>query len=42
MEDHPLFHHSDTSTPLDEERHIAVKRMYAIYNENFVPLEKVR
>ncbi|CAH0722041.1 unnamed protein product, partial [Brenthis ino] len=41
MEDHPLFHHSDTSIPLDEERHIAVKRMYAIYNENFLPLEKI-
>ncbi|CAH2086023.1 unnamed protein product [Euphydryas editha] len=41
MENHPLFQHSDASLSLDEERQIAVKRMYAIYNENFIPFEKI-
>ncbi|XP_047528094.1 peroxisomal acyl-coenzyme A oxidase 3-like isoform X1 [Vanessa atalanta] len=39
MENNPLFQHSDTSLSLDEERRIAVKRMYAIFNENFLPSE---
>lgn len=42
MENHPLFHHSDASLTLDEERHITIKQMYTIHNENFLPLEKVR
>ncbi|XP_049867452.1 peroxisomal acyl-coenzyme A oxidase 3 [Pectinophora gossypiella] len=37
MRTHPLFQHQSASRTLDEERHIAVKRMYAIYNETFVP-----
>nr|AON96598.1 acyl-coenzyme A oxidase 3 peroxisomal [Bicyclus anynana] len=41
METHPLFQHSDVSIPLDEERHIAVKRMYAVHNEKFTPFEKI-
>lgn len=41
MENHTLFHHSDVTPSLDEQRHIATKRMYAIYNENFLPFEKI-
>lgn len=41
MEKHPLFQHSDTTLTLDEERHICAKRMFAMYNEKFVPVEKV-
>lgn len=41
MEDHPLFQHSDKPVSLDEQRHISIKRMYAIYNERFLPMEKV-
>ncbi|XP_045445584.1 peroxisomal acyl-coenzyme A oxidase 3-like [Melitaea cinxia] len=41
MEKHPLFQYSDTSLSLDEERHITVKRMYALFNANFVPFEKI-
>ncbi|XP_053625433.1 peroxisomal acyl-coenzyme A oxidase 3-like [Plodia interpunctella] len=41
MENHPLFKHSDTTLTLDEERHIAIKRMYAMFDKNFMPYEKL-
>lgn len=41
MENHPLFKYTDASLTLDEERHITVKRMYAIFNEDFTPYEKI-
>ncbi|KAG6453258.1 hypothetical protein O3G_MSEX008062 [Manduca sexta] len=41
MESHPLFQHSEVTPTLDEERHIAVKRMYTIFNEKFLPLERI-
>ncbi|XP_045782603.1 peroxisomal acyl-coenzyme A oxidase 3 [Maniola jurtina] len=41
METHPLFQHSDTSLTLDEERNLAVKRMYAVHNEKFTELAKI-
>ncbi|XP_072944483.1 peroxisomal acyl-coenzyme A oxidase 3-like isoform X2 [Epargyreus clarus] len=41
MENHPLFHHTDATLTLDEQRHITTKRMYALYNENFIPMEKI-
>lgn len=42
MQNSPLFQHSDASLTLDEERNVAVKRMYAIHNEQFITLDKVR
>ncbi|CAG4913326.1 unnamed protein product [Colias eurytheme] len=41
MRNHPLFQHSDTPLSMDEQRHLAVKRMYAYYNEQFATLEKI-
>ncbi|XP_013194627.2 peroxisomal acyl-coenzyme A oxidase 3 [Amyelois transitella] len=41
MENHPFFKHSDASLSLDEERHITIKRMYAIYDKNFMQYEKL-
>lgn len=41
MQKHPLFQHTDVTRPLDEERNITTKRMYAMFNENFLPVEKV-
>ncbi|CAH2073077.1 unnamed protein product, partial [Iphiclides podalirius] len=41
MRDNPLFKHSDETLSLDEQRHITTKRMYAIYGQNFIPLEKI-
>ncbi|XP_026329439.1 peroxisomal acyl-coenzyme A oxidase 3-like isoform X2 [Hyposmocoma kahamanoa] len=41
MRKHPLFHHTEATRTLDEERHITTKRMYAIYNENFVAYDKI-
>ncbi|XP_045533158.1 peroxisomal acyl-coenzyme A oxidase 3-like [Pieris brassicae] len=41
MEGHPLFKHPDKSLSMDEQRNIAVKRMYAYYNERFLPIEKI-
>ncbi|XP_050345374.1 peroxisomal acyl-coenzyme A oxidase 3-like [Nymphalis io] len=41
MENNPLFQRSDKQLSLDEERNIAVKQMYAIYNENFLPPELI-
>lgn len=41
MENHLLFHHPDASLTLDEERHITIKQMFTIHNENFLPLEKL-
>ncbi|XP_075969995.1 acyl-CoA oxidase 3 [Anticarsia gemmatalis] len=41
MEGHPLFKHAEASKLLDEERHIATKRMYTIFNETFLPFEKI-
>lgn len=41
MESHPLFKHTEATRVLDEERHIATKRMYTIYNEQFLRFEKI-
>lgn len=41
MENHPLFKHTEATRVLDGERHIAIKRMYTIYNERFLPFEKM-
>ncbi|CAK1545067.1 unnamed protein product [Leptosia nina] len=41
MEQHPLFQHADLPLTMDEQRHLAVKRMYALYNERFAPIEKI-
>ncbi|XP_041977418.1 peroxisomal acyl-coenzyme A oxidase 3-like isoform X2 [Aricia agestis] len=41
MESNPLFQHSERDLSLDEIRHINVKRMYAIFNENFIPYERI-
>ncbi|XP_059045265.1 peroxisomal acyl-coenzyme A oxidase 3 [Achroia grisella] len=41
METHPLFKYSDATPTLDEERHITIKRMYAIFHEDFAPYEKI-
>ncbi|CAG5051017.1 unnamed protein product [Parnassius apollo] len=41
MREHPLFRHTEATLSLDEQRHITTKRMYAIYSQNFVPLEKL-
>lgn len=41
MENDPLFQHADRTVSLDEERHIAVKRMYALNYQNYLPTEKV-
>lgn len=41
MESNPLFKHSDATLSLDEQRHITIKRMYTMNNENFIPVEKI-
>ncbi|KAL0842466.1 hypothetical protein ABMA28_014562 [Loxostege sticticalis] len=41
MENNPVFKHADKSVTLDEERHLAVKRMYSLHNETFLPIEKI-
>ncbi|VVC94362.1 unnamed protein product [Leptidea sinapis] len=41
MEKNPLFHHSNSPLTMDEQRQIAVKRMYNIYNEKFATFEKI-
>ncbi|KAJ0180785.1 hypothetical protein K1T71_004189 [Dendrolimus kikuchii] len=41
MQNHPLFHHSEAALSLDQERHLTTKRMYTIYNEQFLPVEKI-
>ncbi|CAB3239289.1 unnamed protein product [Arctia plantaginis] len=41
MENHPLFKHTEATRVLDDERHITTKRMYTIFNENFLPYEKI-
>ncbi|KOB77076.1 Peroxisomal acyl-CoA oxidase 3 [Operophtera brumata] len=40
MEKHPLFQHTEATRALDDERHITTQRMYAMFNENFIPMEK--
>lgn len=41
MSKHPLFQHPNASLTLDEERHLTTKRMYVLFNENFIPMEKI-
>ncbi|XP_047988206.1 peroxisomal acyl-coenzyme A oxidase 3 [Leguminivora glycinivorella] len=41
MEEHPLFKHSEATPSLDEQRHLATKRMYVIHNADLVPLEEI-
>lgn len=41
MLENPLFRHQEATPSLDEQRHIATKRMYAIFSQNFTPLIKV-
>lgn len=42
MAEHPFFKHTAETPSLDETRHITIKRMYAIYNEQFAGVEKVK
>ncbi|XP_013145938.1 PREDICTED: peroxisomal acyl-coenzyme A oxidase 3-like [Papilio polytes] len=41
MLENPLFRHQEATPSLDEQRHIATKRMYAIFSQNFTPLIKI-
>ncbi|XP_063359163.1 peroxisomal acyl-coenzyme A oxidase 3 [Cydia amplana] len=41
MEEHPLFKHAEATATLDEQRHMATKRMYIIHNADLVPLEEI-
>lgn len=41
MEEHPLFKHTEATMTLDEQRHLATKRMYVIHNADLVPLEEI-
>ncbi|XP_028168002.1 peroxisomal acyl-coenzyme A oxidase 3 isoform X3 [Ostrinia furnacalis] len=41
FEETPVFKHADKSVSLDEERHIAIKRMYSVQNEAFLPIDKL-
>ncbi|KAI5641646.1 acyl-CoA oxidase domain-containing protein [Phthorimaea operculella] len=37
IKDHPLLKNNAQTVSLDQERHLAVKRMYAMFNEKFLP-----
>ncbi|XP_048479406.1 peroxisomal acyl-coenzyme A oxidase 3 [Plutella xylostella] len=41
MAEHPFFKHTAETPSLDETRHITIKRMYAMYNEQFAGVEKI-
>ncbi|KAJ9594894.1 hypothetical protein L9F63_013819 [Diploptera punctata] len=41
LESDPLFHHPDKRLTLDEERHLAVKRMYRLKEYDFLPFEEL-
>ncbi|GBP17200.1 Peroxisomal acyl-coenzyme A oxidase 3 [Eumeta japonica] len=41
MRNHPLFQHPLQTPSLDDDRHVTTKRMYALYNERFLPSEKL-
>lgn len=41
IEDDPLFHHSAHTPSLDEQRRLAVKRMYRLKEMNLLPLDEI-
>ncbi|PSN36384.1 Peroxisomal acyl-coenzyme A oxidase 3 [Blattella germanica] len=41
LESDPLFHHPETRLTLDEERHLAVRRMYRLKEYNFLPFDEM-